>query len=119
MKSHGGMSERKTSGDGPSAAATEATEAEARDHDDHDDDTTEGEAVKLETTMLNRAGSRRVVLLDDDQRDYYGIPARTRAGRFRSPLAWAVAAARVAWGAVTGKPDDDADDHAAAPMETR
>lgn len=113
------MSGRNAPGHVPPPTATKATEAEARDHDDHEYDTTEGETVKLETTMLNRAGSRRVVLLDDDQRNYYGIPARTRAGRFRSPLAWAVAAARVAWDAVTGKPDDDADDRPGPPMETR
>jgi hypothetical protein len=108
----------------PPPTATEATEAETRDDDRHDDDhATQGERMKLETTMLNRAGDRRVVLLDDDQRNYYGVPSSTRAGLYRRPLAWAVAAARVAWGAVTGQ-RDAADDHAPeapakAPLETR
>lgn len=81
--------------------------------------------MKLETTMLNRAGDRRVVIQDDDNRTYYGVPSTTRAGLYRRPLAWMTAAARVAWAAVTGSDADrqrdgaDIDHGQAGPMETR
>jgi hypothetical protein len=124
------MSGREAPWDGPTTPATEAAKA-AADHDradyDHDDTTTKGERMKLETTMLGRAGNRRVILMDDDQRTYHGLPAATRAGRFRSPLAWAKAAARVAWHAVAGSSSDaerrrdgeDIDHGEAGPLETR
>jgi hypothetical protein len=82
--------------------------------------------MKLETGMLGRAGNRRVVLADVDDSKYYGIPSTTRAGRFRSPLTWAAAAARAAWDAVTGTGDgerhrdgDDIDHGDGGPLETR
>ena len=79
--------------------------------------------MKIETGMLNRSGSHRVVLRDGDGQDYYGLPAKTRAGRFRSPLAWAAAAARVCWATVAGHdvevPDDRDAEHDAGPLETR
>lgn len=81
--------------------------------------------MKLETTMLNRAGDRRVVIQDDNDRHYYGVPSTTRAGLYLRPLAWMTAAARVAWAAVTGSDADrqrdgaDIDHGQAGPMETR
>lgn len=81
--------------------------------------------MKLETTMLGRTGNHRVILMDDDHRTYHGMPSVIRAGRFRSPLAWAKAAARVAWEAVTGSDAErqhdgiDIDHGNAGPLETR
>ena len=131
MTNHGGMSGRNAPGNGPTAPATKTAKA-AADHERDDDDTTttttaEGERMKLETTMLGRAGNRRVILTDDDQRGYHGISSVARAGRFCSPLAWAAAAARVAWDAVAGGGSDaerqrdgeDIDHGTAGPLETR
>jgi len=117
------MSVPDSAGNVSKTPATEAAQAEARD----DDDTNEGQSMKLETTMLNRAGNRRVVIQDDDERNYYGMPSSTRAGRYQSPLAWMTAAARVAWETFTGtgsdaerqRDGDDIDDGEAGPMETR
>lgn len=58
--------------------------------------------MRLETAMLNRSSSKRVVLEDDDERQHHGAPLQSRAGHFRCPLAWAKAAARVCWSAVAG-----------------
>lgn len=127
MKKHGGTFGRDLPWDGPATATTKATKAAAADnrcYDDHND-TTKGQRMKLETTMLGRAGNHRVILNDDDdnERSYYGVPSTTRAGRFHGPLAWAVAAARVAWGAVAGtgndRRDGDVDHGDVGPMETR
>jgi hypothetical protein len=61
------------------------------------------EAVRLETTSLERGLNHRRVLFDDDSARC-AFPSRSvvRAGLHRPAADWAAAAVRIAWNAIAG-----------------
>lgn len=76
--------------------------------------------MRLETTSLERGLNRRRILFDDaTARDAFGSDRVIRAGVCRPAMEWAVAAARQAWGRLTGTSGDEAADTSDCGVEVR
>lgn len=76
--------------------------------------------MRIETTSLERGLNRRRILFDDaTARAAFGSDRVIRAGICRPAVAWAVAAARHAWGRFAGTNQDEDADASETTMEVR